>query len=575
MVRAEVAPDYSEEIEAARERGRAEALTAVRNDAPIVVAVAQPRGSSKGGDNSAKSKRRKICLLCAVLLFFVGCPIAYFSLRRTEESQGNSVAVNDGDSELIATVNFDPPSPEDCESIANGTAVLNQADMFTHYVDMQIDLTLSSEDDSALLVAELMTQLQLILLPLLVGCNSYAKSGNIIGNGIVDSNSTTTCISLQNPNCVGVFVTLKLNLREDDDGTVVVETISEILFEDDLSKTLELPPTVQTASLVLVNSKNVSDAPSDQPSPFPSMGIVDDIIMSSAPSGGPVLLPTLQVVSTPPQPTDAPTQKPVVGPPPKLTPLPSPEPTPWPTPNHVVDPTLGRTLSPLADPAPGPTFPVADTTPGPTPAASVVPTSGPSSSPSSGPTPAPTPPPSPGPTRSPTLQPTDAPSTLPSLSPTSAPTKVPSKLPTPQPSAPPSLSPTAVPTDLPSSNPTAMAAQYYAICGKTNFCNEANGTSIVLPREATADLQDKTLVVRCCSDVPYANMVERPEGVGCPYITTNVGGSCKRGRTWEEANQICFEHNARLCTREEMEFGCGYNTGCNAAAHYLWSSTRA
>ncbi|CAJ1896154.1 unnamed protein product [Cylindrotheca closterium] len=565
MVRAEVAPNRADEIEAARNRGRVEALTEVRNrDTSIVVAVAQPSRSSK--EDRKPSRRRRVCMIFAVLLLVIGCPVAYFALPSTNEpQQDNSPAVKDGGSGLIANVTFSPPSSEDCESIANGTAVLNQAEMFTHYVDMQIDLVSAGKEDATMLVAELMKQIQLVILPLLVGCDSYAKTGSIIGNGIVDSNSTTTCISQQNPNCVGVFVTLKLSLRQEDDGTVVVETMSEILMEQDLSKTLGLPSTVQTASVSLIMPKNVTDVPIYQPSSFPSLVIIDDPFTIPAPSDGLAPVPTGQpLISYTPQPTVSPTWKPVAG----SSPEPTPEPTSQPTPRPSPEPTPGPTPRPTSSPVVGPT-------PGPTPVPSLAATPVPSNSPSLGPTPAPTPPPSPGPTRSPTLEPTAEPSTSPSRSPTSEPTKAPSTSPTHEPSEQPSLSPSATPTDLPSSNPTAMASQYYAVCGRNNFCNDINGTSIVLAREATMDLIDRELVVRCCSDVPYANMVERPEGVGCPYITTNVGGSCKRGKTWEDANQICRENNARLCTREEMEFGCGYNTGCNAGDRYLWSSTRA
>lgn len=291
MVRAEVAPDHSDEIEAARERGRAEALREVGNgDVSVAVAVPRPKRERSDAYSGMPSKR-KACLLFVVLLFTVACPVAYFTLKGRNEQKGNRAtnefAGNNGDSRLEGKNTFNAPSPEDCESIRNGTVVTNQSDLFTKYVHLQIDMVTIDEEDTAVLVTELLKQIQVTLLPLLVGCDSNIESGNIIRNGVVDSsrNSTTSCILQTNPNCIGVVVTLKLFILEEVDGAVVVRTMNEILKEKqgNLSKNLGLQPTVQTATVSWILPSDITDPPTVEPSTFPSMTVGDDLSESPMP----------------------------------------------------------------------------------------------------------------------------------------------------------------------------------------------------------------------------------------------------------------------------------------------------
>lgn len=441
-MRAEAARDLINDIAAAREQGRAEALKeAVTRDSAIVVAVPQPRRPKvrHGGRTRSKLKPLVASVFLGCLLVLIIGIVRYFTMP-PEEINGISLNTTTDQgtegSEMVAEVRFDPPTADICESVANGTDVAGHADMFVQYFDWHLELTSNSEEDAALLVRLLMQQIQLLIMPLLVGCDDLV--GNVIGNGVVESasNYTAPCLFRGNPNCVEVVLTIKIYLRRKEDGSTALEIMNNLLLGEELNDTLELLPSVETANVSLIVP--LPNRPSIQ---FPET--VSGTPSAIPDSSGPTMEPTIRQTST--TTTTTPTMKPTT------SPTPSPSPTPVPVDVHVptstllpavVDtpsPSTNPTLAPTAQPTKLPTkIPTSAPTHMPTKLPSRIPSEAPSFIPTANPTPIPAADPTPVPTKLPTRIPTDTPSFIPSL----FPSLVPSDAPSTTPSMPPSLSPT-------------------------------------------------------------------------------------------------------------------------------------
>ncbi|KAL3931376.1 MAG: hypothetical protein SGBAC_011335 [Bacillariaceae sp.] len=455
ILRAEATPDIADEIAAAREQGRTEAFTEVETrGAPIVVAVPQPRRPKAGIVGGDSRKRRVLMALafCCFLLIVVSGTLAYFMVG---DSEVNGLNVNatadqgDEDSELIAEISFDPPTAADCASVANGTDVIGQDDMFTQYVDMYLEITTNSEEDAAVLLALLKQQIQLRLLPLLIGCDEL--DGNVIGNGVIDSvsNSTSPCLFRGNPNCEEVMLTIKIYLRRKDDGTIAVEIMNDLLLGEDLNESLDLPPSVKTASVSLIIPSPSTETPTASPSVWvpdsiggPPSPMADSSVPTVAPVARqrpststpiPTMIPTLRITSDP---TSTPVQVPA----------------PVPTSSPILD--SGADLPPR---------PVAVSTPEPTSDQAPEQTDQPTIVPTRNLTPGPTPMPIPGSTPLPTMPSTSSPTALPSPIPTARPTRLPTKLPSRTPSSNPTDTPSVIPSLLPSADPSISSTMLPSI----------------------------------------------------------------------------------------------------------------
>lgn len=55
------------------------------------------------------------------------------------------------------------------------------------------------------------------------------------------------------------------------------------------------------------------------------------------------------------------------------------------------------------------------------------------------------------------------------------------------------------------------------------------------------------------------------------YGESDLSG-CNADKTFAQAEEICFDHGARLCTREELAADCTRGSGCGYDADQIWSS---
>ena len=434
MVAAEVARDMTEDISsAAREQGRAQALREASNrNSAVVLAVAQPRRPKANDETLKKRKRRRrflfsaICCCIVISLMIIG-GVGYFFLAREEDTgqlMDVGTSVPEDNSELNAVVTFDPPTAEDCASIANWKDVAGQSSMFIKNIDRHIKITTNSDEDAALLIGLLKEQVQLNLMPFIVGCDDLVCT--LIGNGVVDSvrNETSICLFQNNPDCLEVVFTIKIYLRRKEDGSSVIEVVSDILLGEDLNESLELPPTIQTASVsLIVPSSFATEVPTETPSSNPTSTNTQSV--TERPPSEALNTPTPSLKPTswqlPTLLTSNPTFQATEDPKPSAIPGAS----PIPLPSFALDrqPAI-ETVRPTLVKTPNPT--PKQQTPGPTTAPTKRPTPSPTTSPVPGSTPLPTFVTMPSPTRVPTPMPSQMASSFPTVKPSRTPTSTPS-----------------------------------------------------------------------------------------------------------------------------------------------------
>mmetsp|Transcript_19273 Transcript_19273/g.47656 ORF Transcript_19273/g.47656 Transcript_19273/m.47656 type:complete len:560 (-) Transcript_19273:46-1725(-) len=333
--------------------------------------------------------------------------------------------------------------------------------MTQHGYDVILEMTLSVDlQESSLdpVLKELQTQVQDVMIPILVGCsntengatttedgtarhlkirglaNELTPSSRQLGrnpdqyaiaNGdalLVTPVSSEMCtddtVLSSGQQCYVVSVPLNLYLKSDDIKYLTISGLIFDAFQGDLVVIMQLGLPIVKLKLRGVNNNTPTMAPSAAPSKCPSSA------PSLEPSGNPSFMPSQS-------PTQQPTGIPVTGSPTKHPTTPSPTksptstPTPLPTPSPSLLPSANPTGLPSVLPTKGPTpvpttgSPSAQPSTAPTPIDSSSPTPNPTSTPSQsptfitpgptpGPTPNPTPPPTPGPTPTSTPPPTTA-----------------------------------------------------------------------------------------------------------------------------------------------------------------------
>ena len=83
------------------------------------------------------------------------------------------------------------------------------------------------------------------------------------------------------------------------------------------------------------------------------------------------------------------------------------------------------------------------------------------------------------------------------------------------------------------------------------------------------------MAISCCSDTETNGYADRCNGgfAGKGSVFGKSPG-CRRGATVQEAEEHCAADGGRLCTLEEIQGGCVYNTGCGFSWTHLWTSSR-
>merc|ERR1711915_84004 len=169
------------------------------------------------------------------------------------------------------------------------------------------------------------------------------------------------------------------------------------------------------------------------------------------------------------------------------------------------------------------------------------------------------------------MGPTPAPTTAPTTAPTPAPTDEVTSFPS---TSPPTDSPTPAPTDevtssppTPSStdeatpSPSASSSDgYFIVCGSKNKCETSH----------IKGLPDEFHEVRCCSDTEIPGWAKKSF---CDVWAESNLPTCYHSATYAEAEAICSNLNARLCTKVEVSMGCTKGSGCMHDRDNVWTST--
>jgi len=170
------------------------------------------------------------------------------------------------------------------------------------------------------------------------------------------------------------------------------------------------------------------------------------------------------------------------------------------------------------------------------------------------PVPAPSQAPIPAPTKAPIPAPTQQPTSLPTLTslPTSLPTLKPTPLPTPRPTQVPTYLPTAVPTHVPTGS---LAPTENLVCSPST-CEEL-GWGVT----TTSSTGESTFTAQ-----PY---------YGSDLVCGNTPEPCSDSgpMTYSEADNLCTNLGARLCTLTELLDDEVRATGCNFDTELIWSDS--
>jgi len=108
---------------------------------------------------------------------------------------------------------------------------------------------------------------------------------------------------------------------------------------------------------------------------------------------------------------------------------------------------------------------------------------------------------------------------------------------------------------------TSIEKQVIA-CGRNGGCGNTG-----------VDLLDKEdeAYVRCCSDDHIAGWSWKQR---CRvYTESNAWGQCSGSVTFAEAESICANEGARLCTKDELVNNCARGTGCMYDKKMIWTSS--
>merc|ERR1739836_17057 len=104
--------------------------------------------------------------------------------------------------------------------------------------------------------------------------------------------------------------------------------------------------------------------------------------------------------------------------------------------------------------------------------------------------------------------------------------------------------------------------RHWAACGRVRRCGSqpTGGFNFDVPHE-----------VRCCSDTSKPGWKKNS---GCDvWAQSKMNNVCYEAKNFLEAECICGKHDARLCTREEIEGNCAKGTGCGFDRQVVWTST--
>jgi len=110
--------------------------------------------------------------------------------------------------------------------------------------------------------------------------------------------------------------------------------------------------------------------------------------------------------------------------------------------------------------------------------------------------------------------------------------------------------------------------EYYTVKGyHLSQCTEATNPTCTTQSVNQNELRS----VRCCADTD-PNGWHRNAWLGCSVYAESRVPKCYT-TDWESAVETCDNEGARLCTKEELEAGCTFGSGCGFNWKMVWSST--
>ncbi|KAL3941571.1 MAG: hypothetical protein SGBAC_004099 [Bacillariaceae sp.] len=223
---ATTAPDMTEEIEAALQKGREEERNARAQQETSPVFVATPVQ-----DNSSRKYKYGFA---AFAVFAIATGVIFGLLVPRESSVSRS---------------FAPPTAGDCLAVSQGIATEGQNETTSKTFGLEINLVVGSDIDIEFLQTELDANIQSSVLPLLVGCKmegpfSIEYNIYIIENAILKSTSVSgpaACISNSEGLCSNAYFELDVFSKNDDElDQTVLRLVTDVFQYDGILELLNL-----------------------------------------------------------------------------------------------------------------------------------------------------------------------------------------------------------------------------------------------------------------------------------------------------------------------------------------------
>ncbi|KAL3941892.1 MAG: hypothetical protein SGBAC_003817 [Bacillariaceae sp.] len=305
--------------------------------------------AKKARETAARKQRCLIMIAFFLSVVSIGGGLAAFFLTQASEPDNDTnagplvVATKAPSSKVVAPstnptdrpstspsidLKYDPPSEEDCTSIAEGEPVEGQSSLQTRNFKIQTDLTLATDatDNSFELLT---TKIQEVLIPELAGCG--ASNGRqlrgiemgvhrhlfadalryIIGGGLATITMTVASSCTDSEGCIRVDIDLRLYIKGFNEKIFDIQGIILAVFtQADIERVLGLETTYDDIKVIRLESMDDTDQPSLSPSGLPSSApssSPSQTPITSAPTEAVSFNPTRAPVIGPADPTDAPT----------------------------------------------------------------------------------------------------------------------------------------------------------------------------------------------------------------------------------------------------------------------------
>ncbi|CAJ1947933.1 unnamed protein product [Cylindrotheca closterium] len=354
------------------------------NDANDINATNDTNDVNVATEEPTKNRWKSIACVLVLLLVIAGGVAGYVvgtAKSPAEMSQSSSEPTGTEFESISPSISptdlpiYTPPSKEDCDAIASGSALSDQDILASIAFVIELDVTLTFRMGEESWLVSLKEQLQSIFLPAVAGCSpgqlqllpDFSIANGKIGDAIVTEDD---CEDTASELCINVIVFMDLSLRNDNATLSIVEAFFNattvgaspinVLGMDSLLSNIVIiraapvvptdAPSFSPSSAPTAASAQPTDGPSFSPSSDPTTA-KPTVAQSAIPSSAPVVSPTSL------EPTDFPTKEPTQSPSTSPTEQPSleptvstPAPTLFPSSNPSLVPTIQASVAPSTSP---------------------------------------------------------------------------------------------------------------------------------------------------------------------------------------------------------------------------------